>query len=209
MSKAKTSRRSKKNGRPLVELDELQIRDIELLAAYLPIEKIADYLDICEDTFHEIKKRDKRVFRAYKRGVSKAQAFAGNNMMKFMQYNGENPSQLQMKYQATSFYLKTKCGWLDRQQTEKKKPTLKVLDSKDPIDIIDLAIDGWKNGNLSPQEAQQVGSLAMAKCNIEERTLANMHDNNDAHRTEEERKAELDLIRKGIFLKEEQARRQK
>jgi hypothetical protein len=56
MSKAKTSRRSKKNGRPLVELDELQIRDIELLAAYLPIEKIADYLDICEDTFHEIKK---------------------------------------------------------------------------------------------------------------------------------------------------------
>ena len=36
-----------------------------------------------------------------------------------------------------------------------------------------------------------------------------MYGNNDAHTTEEERKAELDLIRKGIVLKEEQARRQK
>ena len=107
---------------------------------------------------------------------------------------------------AIIFFLKTQAGW---STTEKKKPTLKVLDSKDPIDIIDLAIDGWKNGDLSPQEAQQVGSLAMAKCNIKERTLANLHDNNDAHRTEEERKTELDLIRKGMVLKEEQERMQK
>ena len=42
-----------------------------------------------------------------------------------------------------------------------------------------------------------------------QRTLANMHDNNDVHRTEEERKAELNLIGKGIFLKEEEERRQK
>ena len=190
-----------KGGRPVTVLNKEQIAEVEELAAYLTVEQIADYFYIDADTFLAIRKRQPEVFRLYKKGkvgkilryTKKLDAIAMGD-----DQNGDTT--------AIIFFLKTQAGW---STNEKKKPTLKVLDSKDPIDIIDLAIDGWKNGNLSPQEAQQVGSLAMAKCNIEERTLANMHDNNDAHRTEEERKAELDLIRKGIVLKEEQARRQK
>ena len=190
-----------KGGRPATVLNKEQIAEVEELAAYLTVEQIADYFYIDADTFLAIRKRQPEVFRLYKKGkvgkilryTKKLDAIAMGD-----DQNGDTT--------AIIFFLKTQAGW---STNEKKKPTLKVLDSKDPIDIIDLAIDGWKNGDLSPQEAQQVGSLAMAKCNIEERTLANMHDNNDAHRTEEERKAELDLIRKGIVLKEEQVRRQK
>ena len=48
--------RNKKNtgGRPKVELDALQIRDVEILAAFLPIAKIADYLGISVATFHRL-----------------------------------------------------------------------------------------------------------------------------------------------------------
>ena len=190
-----------KGGRPATVLNKEQIAEVEELAAYLTVEQIADYFYIDADTFLAIRKRQPEVFRLYKKGkvgkilryTKKLDAIAMGDDQK-----GDTT--------AIIFFLKTQAGW---STTEKKKPTLKVLDSKDPIDIIDLAIDGWKNGDLSPQEAQQVGSLAMAKCNIKERTLANLHDNNDAHRTEEERKTELDLIRKGMVLKEEQERMQK
>ena len=192
-----SKKQTKKVGRPEVVLTDEQIIQVEALSAYLNCEQIGDYFGISHDTFTRIKQRDNLVLRAYKKGKADGIKKAVSLLWQRME-DGDTT--------ATIFFLKTQAGW---STNEKKKPTLKVLDSKDPIDIIDLAIDGWKNGNLSPQEAQQVGSLAMAKCNIEERTLANMHDNNDAHRTEEERKAELDLIRKGIFLKEEQARRQK
>ena len=192
-----SKKQTKKVGRPEVVLTDEQIIQVEALSAYLNCEQIGDYFGISHDTFTRIKQRDNLVLRAYKKGKADGIKKAVSLLWQRME-DGDTT--------ATIFFLKTQAGW---STNEKKKPTLKVLDSKDPIDIIDLAIDGWKNGNLSPQEAQQVGSLAMAKCNIEERTLANMHDNNDAHRTEEERKAELDLIRKGIVLKEEQARRQK
>ena len=192
-----SKKQTKKVGRPEVVLTDEQIIQVEALSAYLNCEQIGDYFGISHDTFTRIKQRDNLVLRAYKKGKADGIKKAVSLLWQRME-DGDTT--------ATIFFLKTQAGW---STNEKKKPTLKVLDSKDPIDIIDLAIDGWKNGNLSPQEAQQVGSLAMAKCNIEERTLANMHDNNDAHRTEEERKTELDLIRKGIVLKEEQARRQK
>ena len=192
-----SKKQTKKVGRPEVVLTDEQIIQVEALSAYLNCEQIGDYFGISHDTFTRIKQRDNLVLRAYKKGKADGIKKAVSLLWQRME-DGDTT--------ATIFFLKTQAGW---STNEKKKPTLKVLDSKDPIDIIDLAIDGWKNGNLSPQEAQQVGSLAMAKCNIEERTLANMHDNNDAHRTEEERKAELDLIRKGIVLKEEQVRRQK
>ena len=185
-----SKKQTKKVGRPEVVLTDEQIIQVEALSAYLNCEQIGDYFGISHDTFTRIKQRDNLVLRAYKKGKADGIKKAVSLLWQRME-DGDTT--------ATIFFLKTQAGW---STNEKKKPTLKVLDSKDPIDIIDLAIDGWKNGNLSPQEAQQVGSLAMAKCNIEERTLANMHDNNDAHRTEEDRKTELDLIRKGIFLKE-------
>jgi hypothetical protein len=103
---------NKKGGKnSKVKLDAAQIRDIEVLSGYLPIAKIADYLGICEDTFHEIKKRDEKVLRAYKGGVGKAHAFAIKNMLSFMKYTGKSASELQLKFQATKFFLQTKGDW--------------------------------------------------------------------------------------------------
>ena len=45
-----TEDKKNKGGRPKIELDALQIRDVELLAAFLPIAKIADYFGISEKT---------------------------------------------------------------------------------------------------------------------------------------------------------------
>jgi DNA invertase Pin-like site-specific DNA recombinase len=55
-----------------IVLDELQIAQVESLAAYLPVREIAEYFDISESTFHEIRKRQPKVDRAYNGGVSKA-----------------------------------------------------------------------------------------------------------------------------------------
>ena len=60
-----------KGGRPPIKLDALQIRDVEILAAYLTIKGVADYLGISEKSFRNIKKRDEAVFTAYNRGVAK------------------------------------------------------------------------------------------------------------------------------------------
>lgn len=96
-----------------VELDAAQIRDVEVLAGYLPITKIADYLGICEDTFHEIKKRDEKVLRAYRSGVGKSHALAIKNMLSFMKYTGKSASELQLKFQATKLFLQTKGDWVE------------------------------------------------------------------------------------------------
>ena len=82
-----TEDKKNKGGRPKIELDALQIRDVELLAAFLPINKIADYLGVSSRTFYRLKEKDSEVLAAYKRGVAKAYAHAGNILMKFMQYD--------------------------------------------------------------------------------------------------------------------------
>jgi hypothetical protein len=46
-----------------IELTEEEIADIEKLAAYLPISKIADYLNIPERVFHNLKKKNKYTCR--------------------------------------------------------------------------------------------------------------------------------------------------
>lgn len=123
-SKNTKPKQKRKVGRPPVELDELQISQVEALAAYLPIEKIADYLSISVSTFHDLKNKDDRISGAYRRGVAKSHAFAGSTLMKFMKYDAEeepNQSQLQMKLQATIFYLKTRAGWSEKSDTPQDK----------------------------------------------------------------------------------------
>lgn len=109
---------------PIVFTDE-QIIQIEALAAFLPIEKIADYLDVSEKTFHEIKNRDSRISTAYYRGVARAHALAGGIIMKFMSYDAEIPNiaQLQMQLDAAKFYLRTQAGWSEKQFVETKNTT--------------------------------------------------------------------------------------
>lgn len=122
----------KKRGRPLVVLDELQVRDVETLASFLPIKGIARYLGFSIDTFYELKKRDERVFRAYNKGVAKAQVFAGKTIMKFMQYEPKNPEspsipRLQMQLDAAKFYIRTKCDWKNEDSENDEPQTLEII----------------------------------------------------------------------------------
>tara|TARA_R110000868_G_scaffold143237_1_gene361137 strand:+ start:270 stop:680 length:411 start_codon:yes stop_codon:yes gene_type:complete len=118
-------------GRPEIVLTDEQIAQVEALAAYLPIAKIADYLSISCTTFNEIKNRQTEVSVAYKRGVAKAHATAGMTLMKFMNYDSvaPNPSQLQMQLQATIFYLKTQARWSETQvlETHDKTPQKRFI----------------------------------------------------------------------------------
>lgn len=149
-----------KGGRPKVELDSLQVRDIEILAAFLPIEKIADYLGICEKTFRNIKSRDEAVFTAYNRGVAKAHTHIGKTLLQFTQYTGEDPCQLQLKFQAAKFYAQTKGGWSIK---EEKKVKLDLSDNASPMDIINKAISEIRAGNITLSEIKQLTDLAQIK----------------------------------------------
>ena len=153
------SNNNNKGGRPKVELDALQIRDVELLAAFLPIAKIADYLGISVATFHRLKAKDSDVLRAYKRGVAKAHAHAGNILMKFMQYDGEDTAQLQLKFQAAKFYAQTKAGW----GKEEKALKIDIPDDATPLDIVNKAIAEIRNGNITLSEVNQLTDLAQVK----------------------------------------------
>lgn len=153
--------RNKKNtgGRPKVELDALQIRDVEILAAFLPIAKIADYLGISVATFHRLKAKDSDVLIAYKRGVAKAHAHAGNILMKFMQYDGEDTAQLQLKFQAAKFYAQTKAGW----GKEEKVLKIDIPDDATPLDVVNKAIAEIRKGNITLSEVKQLTDLAQVK----------------------------------------------
>jgi hypothetical protein len=150
-----------------IELDELQIRDIETLAGYLTINKIADYLGIDERTFHRLKKRDERVLSAYRRGVSRAEGMASNNIRKFMQYDNQeegeekpNIARLQMQLDATKFYLNTKSKW---SKQEEKKIKFDIPEGVTPLDILDKITNEIRDGNITLSEIKQLIELAQVR----------------------------------------------
>lgn len=148
-----------KGGRPTIELDAQQIRDVELLAAFLPIAKIADYLGISVATFHRLKAKDSDVLRAYKRGVAKAQAHAGNILMKFMQYDGDDTAQLQLKFQAAKFYAQTKAGW----GKEEKVLKIDIPDDATSLDVLKIATSKLSKEGLTLAEFKQLTEFAQTK----------------------------------------------
>ncbi len=103
-----------KGGRPLVVLSDEQIIELEEMAAYFTIEQIADYFDICADTFYEIKKRQHEVFRVYKKGrMRKIYRYAKILENKAF---GMNENEM-LKYDTASiiFFLKTQGSWSEKQ----------------------------------------------------------------------------------------------
>jgi hypothetical protein len=144
-------------------LTDEQIAQVEALAAYLSIDEIADYFDIDADTFLAIRKRQPEVFRLYKKGKAHKILRYAKKLDAIAMGDDQNGDTA-----AIIFFLKTQGGW---STTEKTKPSFKISDNKDPVKIIDAAIDGWNNGDLTLQEAEQLASLALAKKNIQTNAL--------------------------------------
>ena len=75
--------------------------------------------------------------------------------MKFMQYDGEDTAQLQLKLQAAKFYEQTKAGW-DSNKVD-------IPDDASPLDIVNITINKMSNDGLTPTEFKQLTDLAHLK----------------------------------------------
>lgn len=107
-----------KEGRPLVELTEEQIEQVEKLSSVLNTAQLSDYLGISHVTFKAIRDRDERVSFAYKNGKAKAIAkVAGNLVSKAME--GDTASML--------FYLKTQAGWKETTHVQQETKEVKTF----------------------------------------------------------------------------------
>lgn len=88
--------------RPRKTLTKDQAKELEILAAVLNQEQIADYFGISQDTLKRIMERDDRVLRSYKKGKAKAIGSIAGNLIN--QAKSGNTT-------AAIFYLKTQAGW--------------------------------------------------------------------------------------------------
>lgn len=98
-----------KGGRPVIELTDEQIIQVESLSAVLSKEQLCDYFGIANNTFDAICDRQPEVFERYKRGKAKAIASVASNLIS--QARNGNMT-------AAIFYLKTQAGWKETQGIE-------------------------------------------------------------------------------------------
>ena len=151
-----------------ITLDEAQIAQVEALAAYLPINRIAGYFGFSETTFHGIKKRQPEVLEAYNRGVAKACSFVGSMLMGFIREKENTASKLQ----AITFYLKTKAGWGSENKNDNEPVCLTFSGQQTPAEILNIGFNALQEGKIDFAQMQQIGNLAITKMNIESRTQA-------------------------------------
>ena len=146
-----------------ITLDEAQIAQVEALAAYLPIDKIADYFGFSERAFYDIRKRQPEVLAAYNRGVAKACSYVGSMLMGFIREKENTASKLQ----AITFYLKTKGGWGSENKNDNEPVCLTFSDKQTPAEILNIGFKALQEGKIDFAQMQQIGSLALTKMNIE------------------------------------------
>ena len=151
-----------------ITLDEAQIAQVEALAAYLPINRIAGYFGFSETTFHGIKKRQPEVLEAYNRGVAKACSYVGTTLMGFIREK-ENTA---TKLNATMFYLRTKAGWGSENKNDNESVCLTFSGEQTPAEILNIGFKALQEGKIDFAQMQQIGNLAITKMNIESRTQA-------------------------------------
>jgi len=96
-------------GRPMVELTEKQVSEVETLAAVLTSEQIADYFGISRRSWFRILERDDKVLALYKKGKARAFANIAGNLVTKAQA-GDLGAQI--------FYLKTQAGWKETHKVE-------------------------------------------------------------------------------------------
>lgn len=151
-----------------ITLDEAQIAQVEALAAYLSIDKIADYFGFSERAFYDIRKRQPEVLAAYNRGVAKACSYVGSMLMGFIREKENTASKLQ----AITFYLKTKAGWGSENKNDNEPVCLTFSGEQTPAEIFNIGFKALQEGKIDFAQMQQIGNLAITKMNIESRNQA-------------------------------------
>jgi len=89
-------------GNKAKQLTTDEIAQVEALAAFLSVEKIADYLGIGRRTLYNIFEREPEIEARYKKGKAKSIAGVAKGVVQ-RAIDGDN--------QCSFFYLKTQAGW--------------------------------------------------------------------------------------------------
>ena len=105
-------------GKPLVVFGESQIEQVKKLASVLTKVQLADYMEVCENTFRAIEARQPEVATAYRSGKAKAISGVANNLINA----AENGS-----VTAAMFYLRTQAGWREQETTTVTASTDNVI----------------------------------------------------------------------------------
>ena len=158
--KAIIEKQKNKGGRSKIVFTDEQTAKVEELASYLNCEQIADYFGFSEDTFHELKKRDIRVFRAYKKGrACKIYDYAKKLENKAMGIDEAGDTT------AIIFFLKTQGGWSSENKSEGKA---KISFGKaTPMEIFNSGLRALADSQIDFTQMQQIANLAVTKMNIE------------------------------------------
>jgi hypothetical protein len=101
-------------GRPMIELSEDQLEDLNILSAICTLDEIADYFCIARETFRRIRVRDEEVFSLYKKGRVKAKKIMGSRLFKKGVIEGDTTAMI--------FYMKTQGGWKEAKEEPEEKP---------------------------------------------------------------------------------------
>ena len=101
-----------------IEITEKQYQEVELLAAYLTQEQIADYLGMKRRTFIDRMEKDDKLSAHYKKGKANAIGKAASQLMK--QVSEGNLT-------AIIFFLKTQAGWRETNNLNINDPSGKAI----------------------------------------------------------------------------------
>lgn len=92
-----------------IVLTDEQVEQVKKLAPVLTIAQMADFFEVSEATFNNIKNRDPRVAIAYKKGRAQVAGKIGGTVIQ---------QALAGNLTACFFYLKTQCGWRETNRLE-------------------------------------------------------------------------------------------
>jgi len=96
-------------GRPVKELTEVDVIQVEALAAVCTKSQMAGYFGMTEKTFRAVEARQPEVFTAYRTGRAKAIANIGSVLYE---------KALGGDIRAMQFFLKTQAGWTEKTHVE-------------------------------------------------------------------------------------------
>jgi len=104
-----------------VLLTKEQVRELEKLAAYLPLEQIADYLGIHERTLRERMFLSEEVRAAYERGRARAIGAVAQSLLSKAR---------QGDFRAQKFYLQTQARWTTKHEVKVTKDIDELSDEE-------------------------------------------------------------------------------
>ena len=145
---------------PFTELTDVQMAEVETLAAVLSAKQMADYFGMGRTTFYNLMNREPEVAERYKRGRARAVGAVAQSLIAKARTGNVT---------AMIFFLKTQAGW--REVDRHKHVTaanITVVDSYSDAELVRIIQDDEATGD--PEQGEGARKLAAFLDQIAERT---------------------------------------